>query len=481
MLNLHLLLWLCSALFSRASGKETLKKVIAQLEEFDEPVFSKYGAALSRIGLAENWESGNYLREQYGHLLPKSGNGFVNDGSSFFFAERMDRNVASLLSLIQGLYPEGTGQPGYLKSRPNIVPIMTTMHNLDTIMNLPRDGPCKSTYQQDRKKWEAEHVPELRIQQKDLLSKVSAACGVDMTSFKKPLTWTIKNIADAFSFARNEGLDYDINSTLSHDVIQQFIDLSHQLVTEEMFGTEQQVTYWMGRMPEILLRLARRPDSTEESKSTLYWPIGLKMLKESKADEPWSMTAEEYWDRLKIGVFLNHRELMMAIAKMLEIDDVVKKDLPAGSMFVFEVYDDDDSAETSLKMKFWKPTQPSTEQKHRGGYVDGNLLDFYSTGSATEVVPKLCVGKAKCMWSDYRRALEIWTGRTGTWEDVCNATAAPYGPPQESFLDDDGDDFVAPHEQILQHILYSSDRESETMVHDPQTAAAEVDFDTVLA
>mmetsp|Transcript_8393 Transcript_8393/g.8296 ORF Transcript_8393/g.8296 Transcript_8393/m.8296 type:complete len:132 (+) Transcript_8393:14-409(+) len=95
----------------------------------------------------------------YGYLLPNGS--YVNDGSSFFFAERMDRNVASILSLIQGLYPEGTGQLGFLKSRPNIVPIMTTMQNLDTLMNLPRDGPCKRTYQGDQKKWIDANVPTI--------------------------------------------------------------------------------------------------------------------------------------------------------------------------------------------------------------------------------------------------------------------------------------------------------------------------------
>ncbi|KAF4751796.1 hypothetical protein FOZ63_017355, partial [Perkinsus olseni] len=75
-----LLLGLCLFLSASICTGATLKKVIVvarhgnrapnapvpylcpnmkpQLEEFREPIFSKYGAALSRVGLAENWESG---------------------------------------------------------------------------------------------------------------------------------------------------------------------------------------------------------------------------------------------------------------------------------------------------------------------------------------------------------------------------------------------------------------------------------------
>ncbi|KAF4709316.1 hypothetical protein FOZ62_000302, partial [Perkinsus olseni] len=305
------------------------------------------------------------------------------------------------------------------------------------------------------------------------------ACGTDLTEVKKPLTWAIKNVADAFSFARNEGLDFDINATLSHETIQKFIDLSHQLVTEELFGRDEQVTYWMGRMPEVLLRLARKPSTQDSTASALYWPIGLKMPSEASPHEPWEMTAEEYWGRLKIGVFLNHRELMMALAKMLQIDDVVKQDLPAGSMFIFEVYSDEDSDESSMKMKFWRPTQPTPQEKYRGGYVDGDLLDHYGLGSATEIRPKICEGKAKCMWSDYRQALQRWTRRTGTWEEICHAKATPFGPPEDTLVNDDDDDdvFMSPHDHALHSILFGSSTARSSAVQDSHhPAAAVADF-----
>ncbi|EER09147.1 hypothetical protein Pmar_PMAR024171 [Perkinsus marinus ATCC 50983] len=241
------------------------------------------------------------------------------------------------------------------------------------------------------------------------------------------------------------------------------------------------VTYWMGRMPEVLLSLARKPTIDDLSKSRFYWPLGLKMSVDADEEQPWEMTVEEYWDRLKIGVFLNHRELMMAIAKMLEIGGKVESDLPAGSMFVFEVYEEDGSSETSLKMKFWKPTQPSAEQKYRGGYVDGNLLDFYGNGSVTELTPKICENQSKCMWSDYRRALQQWTRRTGSWEEICHASAEPFGPAEDSLIDDDDDDmWMSPHERVLQRIIYGFDGRQET-VGKAYSAAAVASSDTVLA
>ncbi|KAF4715090.1 hypothetical protein FOZ63_008734 [Perkinsus olseni] len=240
----------------------------------------------------------------------------------------------------------------------------------------------------------------------------------------------------------------------------------------------------MGRMPEVLLRLARKPSTQDSTASALYWPIGLKMPSEASPHEPWEMTAEEYWDRLKIGVFLNHRELMMALAKMLQIDDVVKQDLPAGSMFIFEVYSDEDSDESSMKMKFWRPTQPTPQEKYRGGYVDGDLLDHYGLGSATEIRPKICEGKAKCMWSDYRQALQRWTRRTGTWEEICHAKATPFGPPEDTLVNDDDDDdvFMSPHDHALHSILFGSSTARSSAVQDSHhPAAAVADFDTVLA
>ncbi|KAF4738608.1 hypothetical protein FOZ63_012901 [Perkinsus olseni] len=308
----------------------------------------------------------------------------------------------------------------------------------------------------------AQHIPTLRRKQHALLSKISAACGTDLTEVKKPLTWAIKNVADAFSFARNEGLDFDINATLSHETIQKFIDLSHQLVTEELFGRDEQV----------------RGDVLDGEDARGVAQTGTQAIHSGFYR---INTAEEYWDRLKIGVFLNHRELMMALAKMLQIDDVVKQDLPAGSMFIFEVYTDEDSDESSMKMKFWRPTQPSPQEKYRGGYVDGDLLDHYGLGSTTEIRPKICEGKTECLWSDYRQALQRWTRRTGTWEQICHAKATPFGPPEDSLVNDDDEDdvFMSPHDHALHSILFGSSTPRSSAVqdsHHPAAAAAVADF-----
>jgi len=116
----------------------------AFVDDWHEPVEAKQKAALSHVGMAENGESGKFLKERYrgkGKLLPDGP--YVDDGSVFFFSERMNRNIVSTLAVTQAMFPAGTGQKGFEKLRPNYVPIMTSQPFHDTMMNLPRDGPCK--------------------------------------------------------------------------------------------------------------------------------------------------------------------------------------------------------------------------------------------------------------------------------------------------------------------------------------------------
>merc|ERR1719424_449061 len=100
--------------------------------------------------MAENWESGQFLRSRYiesidgedsahSGFLPRE---FVDDSTATFFAERAPRNIESTEALVYGMYPLGTGSPEFLPQRPNLVPIATTQEGVDQLMNCPRDGPC---------------------------------------------------------------------------------------------------------------------------------------------------------------------------------------------------------------------------------------------------------------------------------------------------------------------------------------------------
>ena len=60
-----------------------------------------------------------FLRERYGigpvgqglrSVIPQK---WDDDGSTFFFSERMNRNVQSLEALLSGLFPLGTGTAGF--------------------------------------------------------------------------------------------------------------------------------------------------------------------------------------------------------------------------------------------------------------------------------------------------------------------------------------------------------------------------------
>ena len=76
-----------------------------------------------------------------------------DDGETFFYSERMNRNVVACTAMTQGMWPQGTGEAGFVSENPNYVPILTSTPFQDTIMNLPRDGPCKKKFAADKKAW----------------------------------------------------------------------------------------------------------------------------------------------------------------------------------------------------------------------------------------------------------------------------------------------------------------------------------------
>eukprot|EP01065_Artemidia_motanka_P020223 TRINITY_DN2420_c0_g1_i1.p1 TRINITY_DN2420_c0_g1~~TRINITY_DN2420_c0_g1_i1.p1 ORF type:complete len:549 (+),score=196.56 TRINITY_DN2420_c0_g1_i1:63-1649(+) len=448
--------------------------VAGLLEQFDEPIYARQRAALSRVGMAENWEAGRFLRQRYGEgdesLLPKT---FRDDGSSFFFSERMNRNIASTEALVLGLFPTGTGQEGFLQDRPNLVPILTSQPFEDTLINLPRDGPCKSRYNADRAAWDAENEHAFIKENWRLLSEFSQVCGFDFTNPRefhgKSLAWTMKAAVDAFVMARNEGIDVSMGGTLRPELLADVIRLGANITTGQRFKHEHQITYWVGRFADDALIANMQPSVGHLS--VVGQSAGKKI-------HPWADTAEEWFYRNRLQVYVNHRELFVALAELFGVKELLETPLPAGSMLLWELHEDTDEATLQtkkyIKVLSWRPSQPSWEDKHERLKTRRPVADLYSTGSFSYVHPEACGGE-ECTVEAFQAALWKWTNRTGTWQQVCGLTDSltEYAREQR-VMEEDGDDFDGWRHAFERSLFPSPLREAKVALPAPINSLAAV-------
>ena len=68
-------------------------KADSLIESFGQPVERGLKAPLTSVGYAQMWEMGHYLRREYGGSSVLKKGGYVDDDSTFFYAERQNRNV----------------------------------------------------------------------------------------------------------------------------------------------------------------------------------------------------------------------------------------------------------------------------------------------------------------------------------------------------------------------------------------------------
>jgi len=356
------------------------------------PMFGVAPAALSRVGMAENWENGQFLRHRYRHFLPHGP--YSYDGTFAFFSERAERNIVSTAALARGMFPDGSGLEGFAKERPNIVPIATTQDGADVLMNCPRDGPCQRALSRDKKAWISENEERIYAQHSQLFRTVSAACGFALEPGKitykgksKPLTWAAKAVMDAFSFAQNEGLDPTMGGRLSLATIEEFHAVVEGMVNGMNFGKPHQITYWAGDFIPTMLGLTRVP---------LQQPAN------------------------KLHVFLNHRELIYVVAHILgvpiEFPGVAKDSLPSGCSLIVEVYDE------GLRLFFWSPSQPSW--KHKAKYLKKQkpMLELFRHGRLQPAIPAGCGLGKLCPVEALALSFIEFVRITGTYVKICNVS-----------------------------------------------------------
>jgi len=325
----------------------------------------------------------------------------------------MNRNVMSMESLLEGFWPEGTGEKQFLPSRPNLVPFLTSAAFHDTLINTPRDGPCKDRYKADTDAWVKKNSKTVMEKNKVLIEKFGKACGFDFFSseetIKKPFPWAIKAAADAFNMALNEGID--VGKDFDLDMVKETISMASAVTNEVRFGEKHKVTYWLGRFVKDAL-FANMEDPAGKKKQTLE-TVGQAL----KSKFPWQPSPDEEWDALKMLVFLNHRELMMSLSFLFGYDSLLKTPLKAGSMIIYELHKEE--GEEFIITKAWNPTQPSFEAKHAALEAGSGLLELYSRGTVEIVKTGACDYQERCTLQQLRDAYTKWTEETGSWEEVC--------------------------------------------------------------
>jgi len=342
--------------------------------------------------MAENHESGEFLRKRYGELLGEDT--FTYDGKVKFFSERSDRNVVSTSAAAHGLFPTGTGLKGVSKESPNLIPIPTTQAGVDVMMNCPRDGPCKPNLDLDKNAWIAKNERRIFEENQGLFAKVSKACevkitgdGVEYKGQMKPILWGAKMINDALTFAEGEGLDPTMGGRIDAATIKELHDLIEGMLEAALFGTPSQLTYWSADWIPTALSLSEVP--LQDGGNKLHF-------------------------------FLNHRELIYSSARLMQIPIAFpgqrEGSLPTGCMLGIEVY------EEGVRLFYWAATRPTHDQK--AFYLEKGLPmeELYGYGSLIPTAIPGCEAGKLCPMSAMKEMFIGHVSQTGTWAEICGVS-----------------------------------------------------------
>ena len=155
------------------------------------------------------------------------------------------------------MYPEGTGRKGFNKDNPNYVPVLTTQPFHDTMMNLPRDGPCNKRYNADLVAWSDAHEKDFLDDNADAISKLIKICGFNFAKSRellgKSAIWSLKAATDFLTFSKNEGIDVSPLEKEAGGDLSDVIAAAHAGTNQQRFGKKHQLIYWIGSFLEKAL------------------------------------------------------------------------------------------------------------------------------------------------------------------------------------------------------------------------------------
>jgi len=213
-------------------------------------------AGLTGTGMRELRRLGQLLRSAYvpSGFLPAH----FDDRAVYVRAVAEDRTLQSGAAMAHGLFPAGAAPRGYPPSLPPPVPVYTLPAEGDALLE-PRKGACRARLAADAARWDRREGARLlrRRSSRRLLARLAAACAVPNFA-PRPIRLpggaeleyreALKDVTDALGFDVLErrrplaGLDLPLVARLR--------TLADRQMWGRTIGTEQQVTYMSGQLPE---------------------------------------------------------------------------------------------------------------------------------------------------------------------------------------------------------------------------------------
>jgi len=268
-------------------------------------------AGLTGTGMGELYELGVFARQQY---IERSYPGFLskffNDQEVYFRAVGEDRTLQSAAAMGQGMYPAGSAPLGYSTEVPSPIPIYTLPDVYDSLLEVRKQG-CKATLARDAAQWDRTEGVKLYKSHQSVLQRLHELCNI--TDLNDAVVGSgdnygdaIKDITDAWTFDMIEG--FQMQPGINVTSLLEFRTLAVKQLLGRILGTDEQITYLNGELPERML-------------DNFLFSV-------------WNQGPEHVADfALKMYAYHGHREMIYALAALLGIDfDIEFPALPKGAI-----------------------------------------------------------------------------------------------------------------------------------------------------
>eukprot|EP00903_Cladosiphon_okamuranus_P009472 g9027.t1 len=353
---------------------------------------------LTENGMKQGLKLGSFLRETYvettGFLPATLGSGSEPSFSSKFMSDSAERCLQTAQAMGMGLFPNGTGPPGFPNQPVAVQTEQTQFANLLAAAH----GACLPQQKVDNAAYDSTRGKELIDQSESITDVVAEACGTPIAEYanadngKEGLVLGVKDVADMLDFDEQQGLP--TLASVSKKAHEDMTQLAFTLLQERYYSNRRQITYWAGDFPPTLVgdfKAAARRHSIGQKPKRLY-----------------------------LG-YHGHRELLYGVAHLLG--------------WAFDV----EGAPTALGTSSIPPATTmffelhfhSEENQQGSGDEDGGEAGYYYVRTYTwtpdfgqqEVVLDACSGVEAgkgCPLSTVEAIVVDSIEDTGSWQDICH-------------------------------------------------------------
>lgn len=270
-------------------------------------------AGLTGTGMKELYALGVFARQQYmERTYPGFLSSYFNDQEVYFRAVGEDRTLQSAVAMAQAMFPAGSAPVGYSAKRPSPVPVYTLPNEFDSLLEVRKEG-CKARLARDAAQWDRTEGVALYAANQPLLKQMHKLCNISDLNDQLPAAGgeynygdAIKDITDAWTFDMIEG--FTMQPGLNVTTLLQFRELAVAQLLGRIVGTDEQITYMNGALPERMV----------DNFLFAVWNQG---------------PARDRARALKMYLYHGHREMTYALGALLGLDfDIDFPALPKGAI-----------------------------------------------------------------------------------------------------------------------------------------------------